>query len=821
MATIPEALTLALQHHQAGRLREAEAIYRQILQVAPNHPDALHLLGVTAHQEGHPDVAVCYIQQALALNPQEARYHNNLGEAYRAQGSLTAAIAHYRQALGLRPDYAEAAYNLGIAYQQQGRLAEAAAHYGQALALQPALAEAHNNLGTALAGLGKLDEAMAHYRQALALRPNYAEAHFNLGNALKEEGQFEAAAAAYRQAVALNPGYAEALHNLAVVLQQLEHWPEAVAAYQEALTLNPTLAGVHFNLGVGWQRQGHVNQAITHYRQALTLRPDSAVAHNLLGTALYSEGRLEEAVAHYRKALAIKPDYADVYHNLANVLKDQGLFGEAIAHYRQVLVLRPGDPESENHLMHELQHLCEWSGLEDLFARQRASIRTYPSARVRPFTLVAIPSSPEEQLLCAKNWVANCFAPLMRLRSKLGFNFLRAAKPRLRLGYLSADFRQHVIAHLIAELFELHDRARFDVFAYSFGPDDGSALRQRLIQAFDRFTDISPLSYEEAARRIYSDAVDILIDLQGYTSLSRSQIGALRPAPIQVNYLGYPGTLGAEFMDYIITDRFTTPPEQQAYFAERFVYLPHCYQINSRQRPIAERIPSRTECGLPPDGFVFCCFNGSYKITPAIFDIWMRLLQGIPGSVLWLLESSPGVAANLCREAARRGVQAGRLIIAPRLPLKQHLARLPLSDLFLDTSPVNGGATASDALWVGVPYLTCAGETMVSRVAGSLLTAIGLPELVTPSLAEYEARALHLAQHPEELASLRDRLAQNRLTAPLFDTPRFTRHLEAAYQTMWEIFRRGEPPRQIEVPPLEARTGDTGTRSTGDANERS
>lgn len=384
----------------------------------------------------------------------------------------------------------------------------------------------------------------------------------------------------------------------------------------------------------------------------------------------------------------------------------------------------------------------------------------------------------------------------------MGFHFKKSLKPKLRVGYLSTDFHRHATAYLIAELFELHDRARVEVCAYSYGPDDGSAIRRRLVGACDRFVEIAGASFEDAARCIYRDEIDILIDLKGYTRATRTEILALKPAPIQVSYLGYPGTMGADFIDYIITDRFISPPDQEPFFSEKFVYLPDCYQVNDRQRKIAEQTPTRTESGLPEDGVVFCCFNNTYKITPAVFDIWMRVLKGIPGSVLWLLEANGGSVVNLRREAKKRGVHPERLVFTPRMSMEKHLARFRIADLFLDTFPYNAHTTASDALWAGLPVLTCAGETFASRVAGSLLTAIGLPELITTSLADYEALALRLARSPARLAGLRKRLQKNRLTAPLFDSPRFTRHIESAYQMMWEVYLKGEAPHRMDVPAL-------------------
>jgi predicted O-linked N-acetylglucosamine transferase (SPINDLY family) len=768
MATIPEALTIALQHHQAGRLSQAEAIYRQILQVQPRHPDALHLLGVVAHQMGKHDIGADFIRQAIDLRPGDAKFYNNLGEAYRAQGKLAEAVVHYEKALALRPGYVEAHNNLGNTLKAQGKLAEAAARYRIVLALKPDLAEANNNLGLALQEEGRLAEAIAHYRQALVLKPDLAEAHNNLGLAFQEEGRLAEAMVHYRQALALNPALAEVHNNLGSALAGLGQWTEALVHCRQAVGLRPALAQAHSNLGNILKEQGDFEAAVTCFRQALALNADFAEAHYNLGNTLKEQGRRTEAVLHYKRALAVKPDYA----------------------------------EAENQLMHQLQHLCDWTMLTELFDRQRHIVRTNPVAQLTPFSLLSIPSSAKEQLACARNWVANRLTPIARLREQFGFAFVRTAKPRLRIGYLSADFRRHPVATLSAELFELHDRSRVEIYAYSFGPDDGSAVRQRIVRACDRFVDIRGESFVPSVRRIHADGIDILIDLTGHTMSARTQILALRPAPIQVIYLGYPGTMGADFIDYVITDKFITPPEHEAFFAEKLVYLPDCYQANDRQRSIAEQTPTRQECGLPEAGFVFCCFNSNYKLTPTIFDIWMRLLLAIPGSVLWLLEANPTVAANLCKEATARGVAPERLVFASRLPVEQHLALHRLADLFLDTLPYNGHATCSDALWAGLPVLTCAGETFTSRVAGSLLTAIGLPELITYSLPEYEARALHLARHPSELAEFRDRLAQKRLTAPLFDTPRFTRHLETAYKLMWELYQAGEAPRRIEVPPL-------------------
>jgi len=381
---------------------------------------------------------------------------------------------------------------------------------------------------------------------------------------------------------------------------------------------------------------------------------------------------------------------------------------------------------------------------------------------------------------------------------------VRGPKDRITLGYLSADFQEHATAHLVAELFQLHDRKRFRVIGYSYGRDDGSAARRELRESFDDFVDLLDCSHAESAARIRADAVDILVDLKGYTTDARPEILLMRPAPVQVSYLGYPGTMGSDVIDYVLVDRLVAPADEQPYFTERLVQLPDCYQVNDRRRPIAPRTPTREECGLPENGIVFCCFNSAYKITPPIFNIWMRLLAGVPGSVLWLLETNATAVGNLRREAeARLEGAAARLVFAPSLANREHLARLGVADLFLDTLPYNAHTLSSDALWAGCPVITCTGHAFPGRVAASLLLAIELPELVTDSLAGYEALALELARQPDRLRSVREKLRANRLTTALFDSRRFTRHIESAFETMWRAHVAGELPRVFAVTPIE------------------
>ena len=437
-----------------------------------------------------------------------------------------------------------------------------------------------------------------------------------------------------------------------------------------------------------------------------------------------------------------------------------------------------------------MQQLCKWDELIPLSEEVRRGVKqaALPTIenQIAPFSFLAVPgSTPLEQKICATNWAHSKFHALTALRKDMKFKFEQGNKHKLHIGYLSADFRDHPVAHLMAQIFELHDRERFHITAYSFGPDAAGPMRSRLEKAFDRFIDIKDLSHENAARRIYEDRIDILVDLMGYTKHFRSAILAMRPAPVQVNYLGYPGTMGADFIDYLIADRFIIPPELQQHYTEKVVWLPDSYMPRDRSgRRLPE--PVRKECGLPEDGIVFCCFNQPFKLSPAVFDTWCRLLNAVPHSVLWLSACNPLAQANLLREAENRGVAASRLIWAPRLEsMEEHLARIQCADLFLDTFPYNAHTTCSDALWMGLPVITCAGETFPSRVAGSLLTALGVPELVTYHPDDYYSLALELATNRNKYENIRSKIISNRDIAPLFDSKLFTRNLEAAYTEMW------------------------------------
>ena len=827
---ITRTVNAGFSHHGAGRLERAEELYRKALQKDPDHPEALHLLGVVAYQRGEPETAIALIERALPELQDLPEAHLNLGNALREAGRRTEAVESYRRAIALTPDYGMAYSNLARALNDQGlfeaalessrralalipeflgahvnratallgleRFAEAEPVLRGALTLDPDLAEAHNDLGNALHQQGRLDEAIDSYGRALALRPDFAAAHTNLGTAQRAQNRFDDAIASYRRALAAAPNNASTHYNLGNAFFAHGQIDSALESYRQALALNPDLTEAHSNLGQALQVQYRLDEAVAAYRRALSIAPSNALFHYNLGSALQGQRRLDDAVASYRQAIDLDPDLVSAHYSLGLALYSQGKLQEAIAPFRRVEVLAPGNADALAAWLHVRKYSGDWAQYRESETKTREAVGLSP-ALTSAFIFLTLSSTPGEQFDCARQVAAKVSVPETARLPR------RQPQPggRIHIGYLSADFRPHPVAVLIPELIERHDRRRFEVSGYSLGPENGSAVRARLARAFDRFVDIDSMPHREAAERIHADAVDILIDLNGYTRDGRPVIPAYRPAPIQVNYLGFPGTMGADFIDYIIVDRFLVPMDQQRFYTERLVHLPNCYQPNDTTREIARPGRSRAECGLSEGGFVFCCFNGSYKITPAIFEIWMDLLEAMPGSVLWLAESNALAKDNLRREAAGRGVAPERLVFAPRVPMAEYLAYLRLADLFLDTLPYNAGATANDALWAGLPVLTCAGKTYAGRMAGALLKAVGLTELITTSLEEYAALALRLAQKPEMLAQLRARLAQNRATHPLFDTECFTRNLEAAYGRMWETWNAGQAPAAFSVSP--------------------
>jgi protein O-GlcNAc transferase len=799
---------------QAGQLGEAASILQEVIANDPKNWQSLHLLGLTAYKQRKFEESADYIRRALAVKPDLPEAYSDLGVVLKELGQLEDARKACSTALALKPDFHPAYSNLGNVLKASGRLEDAMIAYQKAITLVPNYATAHSNLGAVLVKLGKIEEALASCRKAVSLAPNVAEVYIALAQALRLNGKNEEALDAYRTAIKLRPAHAPTYTDLGGFLLHLKRHEEALQIFQQALLLQPDLAETHNDIAVALRDLGRDREALEHCRKAIALKPDFVDAYTNLGALLDQTGEFTEALSVYDQAIKISPNNFRPYLNLAVSLWKKRFHAETLEAYRKVLEFNPNHPTALVDYFHVRSHVCDWEGGETTV--ERILQNTFRMGkRVSPFALLNIPCGPEDQLLCAREWAKSLpqviVKPFTYAPPRSG-----SGDGRIRIGYLSADYNQHATALLVTELLERHDRNRFEIFGYCFSNNDKSAIRQRIITAFDRFEPIAHLSHADAARRIHRDNIDILVDLKGYTAGARTEILVCRPAPIQLNYLGFPGTMGADFIDYIIADPFIAPMDQALFYDEKIVHMPHSYQPNDTKRAFANEVPTRADFGLPEKAFVFCCLNNTYKISSEVFVIWMRLLKAVPESVLWLMQLSDLGRDNLQREAVAHGVDPSRLIFSPKLSVPQHLARQCLADLFLDTLPVNAHTTASDALWGGLPILTCAGSSFVSRVCGSLLHAVGLPELATHSLADYEAMALKLAREPETLANIRKKLTRDRLvTTPLFDIEQYSRDLETAYEHMVTLRETGEAPQAFAVADITSslKEKDTWTKS--------
>lgn len=640
-----------------------------------------------------------------------------------------------------------------------------------------------------------LREAELIARQALERSPGDLEATSLLGTSLLYQERFAEALAPLLELQGKAPLRGSG-HRLGYCYLALGDFARAEQVLEREVRAYPDLVNARNALGVALVNLGRRDEALAVFVEAARLDPASSESATNAGNVLAELGQFSEAIPYLERAAQAHPGNADLHFNLGLAQQGATRHAEAIASLQRTLDIAPDRPYALGQRLWSQIVICRWAGLDEGVAELRRQLR---DARVptAPFNLVALPSDPAEQRRCAELQVQRLLpakpAPLWRGE--------RYSHPRLRVAYLSSDFNEHATAYLMAGLFEHHDRSRFETVAVSYGADDGSPMRARLQRTIERFEDVRALSDAQVARRLRDMEIDIAVDLKGHAPGARLGILAHRPAPLQVAYLGYPGTLGADFIDYAVADRIVLPESEQPHWSEKIVRLPESYQVNDDARALPEDGLVRADHGLPRDAFVYCCFNSSYKFTPRFFDVWMRLLRAVPSSVLWLLDDGAEARGNLRREAAARGVDPARLLFAARVPNARHLSRHRLADLFLDTLPCNAHTGASDALWAGLPLLTCAGTTFAGRVAASLLHAAGLPELVTHSVADYEALALDLARDRKRLPALRARLDAGRLASPLFDTERFRRHLESAYRTMAERQRRGLPPQDFAVEP--------------------
>lgn len=708
---------------------------------------------------GQLSEAAAIYQSICDVDPGNCESMSALAAIASQSGELQRAVQLYDALMIRLGDSAETHYKRGNALNRLRRWEEALADYDRVIELDPGYANAFCNRGAVLEKLQRLDEALASFDRAVELNPGDVLAYYNRGSVLKAQQRLDEALASYDQAIALRSDYAEAFINRGHVLNELQRYAEAVSSYDKAIELNPTFAEAFQGRGLSLARLRRFEAALSSYDRAIEINPTYVEALQGRGASLASLDRLEAAVDSYNQALALN------------------------ASQRFLLGLR----------RHIQMQLCDWDGMAADLQRLTEGVRALEPV-CPPFQLLSLVDSAPVHRLAAEIWARENCPP----DDTLGELPPRRVGERIRIGYFSADFRNHAVSFLTAKLFELHDRSKFEVIAFAFGRKENDPMRARLQRAFDRFFDVHDRSDIEVASLAREMGIDIAVDLGGYTEECRTRIFALRAAPVQVSYLGYLGTMAAPYMDYLVSDRTIIPEYAQAHYAEKIIYLPS-YQANDSQRHIAERTFSREELGLPQHGFVFCCFNANYKIMPATFGMWMRILRRVEGSTLFLNADNPVARRNLLKHVEEYGADPSRVVFGERIPVEHYLARFRAMDLFLDTLPYNAGTTASDALWAGLPVLTCTGEAFAGRVAASLLNAIGLPELITATQAQYEELAVHLATKPALMAAIRKKLTNNKAVAPLFDTPRFTKNLESAYTQIYAGHRAGLPAEHVLV----------------------
>ena len=709
-------------------------------------------------------------------------------------GGATRDTAAPAQASG-RAAQAAVHFKRGNEYAGLGQWELALVEFDHAIEIDAGMAKALCNRGVALLRLERRQDALASYDRAIEVDPDDALAIYNRAALQRMLGNGEAALSGYDHAIARKGDYAEAHFNRAVLLHELKRWEDAIAGFRQAMLLNAAFDGDYawFAIGSAQRELLQWEAALVSMDRVIAYRGDHAEAHYQRGNILAALMRPEEAIASFDRALGLNPDHAEALQNRGFALHGLKRYEEAIASYHKALALRPKLRYLRGVCRYAQMHICDWTHHATDVALLSDGIRDLKPV-CPPFTLLALLDSAPLLRTGAKIWAADECPP----SDELGECPAPKALPRLRIGYFSADFRLHPVALLTAAVFEAHDHSKFETTAFAFGPPANDAMRHRLERAFDRFIDVRDRTDAEIALLARSLNIDIAVDLGGYTDFSRPRIFAMRAAPLQVSYLGYLGTMDVPYMDYLIADPAIIPAADQGHYSEKIIYLPE-YHANDAGHIAPARTPLRTELGLPPQGFVFACCNSNYKIMPETFAGWMRILGRVHGSVLFLTADNAAAQRNLQQEAARQGIEPGRIVFGKRLLLSDYLARYGALDLFLDTLPYNAGTTASDALWAGLPVLTRPGATFPGRVAASLLRAVGLSELIASSQAHYEDLAVQLATDPDRMARLRRTLGEQRMSAPLFNTPLFTSRLELAYASIHARYQRGLPPDHIHI----------------------
>lgn len=849
--------------YQSGEFSKALSLAHPYYLAYPGSTDVLLLIGAIYYQLRNYEQCIAFNDRCILLDPSMAEAHANMANALQQTGSLDMAIIYYQSALRLKPAFVDAYNNMASAFVQKGYIPQAMECYQAALRINPGLVDVHNNLGDLwrLQGLGGRQAAEVQYQAALALDKQYAPAWRGLGDLLRECMNFEQALGYYQEAARLRPNYADAYTGMAVCLKELRRLPEAEVAYKAVAKLRPNCALSLGNLAGIYYEQGNLQMAIQVYRDAIRVEPNFLEAYNNLGNALREagciddaitcytaciqlqfnpatlhsgpyaiqrlcvaynnlsgilkmQGRVQESIQCYEQVSSLQPDSPEAHANLASAYKDAARHDVAITSYTRALQLRSDFPEAFANLIHSLQCVCDWNDRAKMFSRLEQEVRRDLAAGrlppVQPFHAMAYPFTADLALAISCRYADHC----ARTAAKLGVPKLShpPALPlrrgeRLRVGYVSSDFGNHPLSHLMSSVFGMHDSSAVEVFCYALSPSDQSEWRVKIEREVPHFTDVSAWSVPAIAQRISADRIQVLINLNGYTKGARNEIFALKPAPVQASYMGFPATTGAEYLPYLITDGVVAPKHLHHCYSEHLALMPNCYFVNDYKQSNLDVLDDtpvpgcrREDIGLPSDKLVFSCSNQLYKYDPDTFTTWCNILKRVPNSVLWLLRFPPFGEPKIRAEAAARGVEPSRIIFTDVAAKNVHIRRSGLADVFLDTPLCNAHTTGCDVLWAGAPIVTLPLERMASRVAASLCAAAGFgDEMIVNSQEEYEERAVYLGLNHTYREDLRRRLKDSRLSNPLFDTKRWVRDFERVMFKMWDVHCEGRGPRGFEI----------------------
>jgi protein O-GlcNAc transferase len=761
---ISEAVAL----HKKGMLSEAKQIYNQYIKLNPSNDRVFYLWGLAEYQEKNYRKAIEFFQRAIGLSPRSAEYFKDLGNCYKHIEKYDLALFQYQKALYINSQFTEAYYDMGILHLIKDEWELSISCFKKAISFNPKFTDAYINLGIAQQKKGDLKKAISSLLQAKKLRPNDELIYLNLGNTFLSLGNISQALLSFKKAILFNPLSAEAYCNMGMTYREIRRYFEAIDCFEKAITANPLWENPYTFLGSIYQRQGKCKSALIWLNKALKINVNNAFTHAIMGQVYLDDGQEKEAISSFKTAVKLDPKFVSAYSGIVRAMLNACIWNDLRKYSHKLDILTSGSL-SDLHQVYET-----------------------------PFLNLIRHSDSKLNLQIAKAHSQYVRQKIDKYKIKFNDRTHQQRGKKIHLGYISNNFRDHPTANLLLDIFEAHDRDQFEVSCYSYGPDDKSNQRKHIEAACDHFIDIDKLSDIDAANKIHDDKVDILIDLVGYLMGSRIEISAFHPAPLQIRWLGMAGTTGSDFFEYLIADKIIIPEQESKYYSEQLIYLPECYQLNSYKYFPIEKT-KKSKWGLPPDYFIFCSFNTTYKLDPLIFRCWLNILKKVPKSLLWLLVQSDYAKENLKRYSEECNIESERILFAERLTRKMHLQRLSCADLALDTFVVNGAATTSDALWAGVPVLTIKGDHFASRMSASILNAIGMSELIFNNMADYQGKAIELAQNSTAMKDLKNRLLYQRDSSQLFETNRSLRLLERAYKMCWNLYQTKKPPQLLKV----------------------